>query len=50
MTRYDVGHELFQEQNETFSEVQFLVQFEDCRSVTMLWNDYILKRKNLSDL
>jgi hypothetical protein len=45
----EIGQELFREKNTTFSEIQFLVQLENCRSVTMLWNDYIWKCKNLSE-
>lgn len=36
-------------QNRTFSEDEFLVHFETCRSARMLWDDYILKHKDLSE-
>jgi hypothetical protein len=46
---YDVSQNLFRKQNKTFSENEFLVHFENCRSARMLWDDYILKRKGLSE-
>ncbi|KAH8799892.1 hypothetical protein F5882DRAFT_394033 [Hyaloscypha sp. PMI_1271] len=46
---YDVSQNLFRKQNKTFSENEFLVHFENCRSARMLWDDYILKSKGLSE-
>lgn len=45
---YEATQDLFRRQNKTFSEQEFLVHFESCRSARMLWNDYILKDKALS--
>jgi F-box domain len=46
---YDVSQNLFRKQNKTFSENDFLVHFETCRSARLLWDDYILKGKELSE-
>ena len=46
---YDISQNMFRKQDRTFSENEFLLHFEKCRSARMLWDDYILKGKELSE-
>ncbi|RFU35244.1 hypothetical protein B7463_g1160, partial [Scytalidium lignicola] len=46
---YNISQNLFRNLNKIISEDEFLVHFENCRSAKMLWDEYILKRKELSE-
>jgi len=46
---YEIDESLFRKQNQAFSDDEFLVHFENCPSTRMLWHDYILKGKAVSE-
>ncbi|KAH9224623.1 GNAT domain-containing protein [Leptodontidium sp. 2 PMI_412] len=46
---HDIDEDLFRKQNMAFSEDEFLAHFETCGSAKMLWNDYILKSRSVSE-